>query len=108
MPSQLKRDQELPQMLPLHPREVLTKHRRNLRKLLFHKRRLRLNQTLDLTLALMTNLHLLDLDLDLTPALMRKKKPKLVMPVMPQWMPNTMVNLSSSFKDSPSRPMRMV
>jgi len=161
MPSQLKRDQELPQMFPLPPREALTKHRKKLKKLLSHKRKLRLNHPptlihlknlssqprkkrlpkklpallmiaiapakrsqsrkpprkpkapLDLT---PTKNHL-DLDLtknhlDLTPALMKKKRPRLK-PQLLLRMPlpsvtNTMVNLNSSFKVSPSTPMRIV
>ena len=141
MPSQLKRDQELPQMFPLPPREALTKHRKNLKKLLFHKRKLRLPHP-----PILIQIHLLmlnqprklprkskallmiapmrsqprkpprlkapDLTLDLTLALMPKKRPRLK-PQLLLKMPlpsltSTMVNLNSSFKDFPSTPMRMV
>ena len=145
MPSQLKKDQELPQMFPLPPREALTKHRKNLKKLLFHKRKLRLShlpilihhQTPQLQprnlrkrsrkpLALLMiappmrsqsrkppkKPKALDLTPDLTPALMPKKrprlKPQLLLRMPPPPVTSTMVNLNSSFKDSPSTPMRMV
>jgi hypothetical protein len=151
MPSQLKRDQELPQTFPLPPREALTKHKRKLKKLLFHKRKLRLSHhpltlialvmrsqlrkllqprklprkiqalTPDLIAPVMLSqlrkpprLKALDLHLDLILALMIKKRPRLRPQLLllqlrlpPPSVTSTMVNLSSSFKDLPSRPMRI-
>jgi len=121
MPSQLKRDQELPLTFPLPPREALTKHRRKPRRLLSHKRKLR---TLPPTLIAPPmrsqsprkpprKPNPQEAPPDLTLALMIKKRPRsrppqllLRMPVPP--LTSTMVNLNSSFKDSPSIPMRMV
>ena len=120
MPSQLKRDQELPLTFPLPPREAPTKPKRNPRKLLSHKRKLRIPH-----LILIHQKNLLsqsrkpprkltappDLDLTLTLVLMPSQRLPLL-PQLPLRMPlpsltSTMVNLNSSFKDSPSILMRM-
>ena len=142
MPSQLKRDQELPLTLLLPAKVAPTKLRKLPRKLLFQRRNLRssllpilIPQTLisqhqrkpplkprplpahlhlDLTLIsqhqrkpLKPTHHL-----DLTPALMIKKRPRPQL-LKPQplrlqlLLMSTMVNLNSSFKDFPSIPMRI-
>ena len=137
-PSQLKRDQELPQMFLLPAKPALTKQRKPLKKLLSHKRNLRLSLPPTLIHQILISQLLKErkpqprkilappvhpvilinqlprkplLKTHPAPALMLKKRLRLKLPQLlrrPLLSPtSTMVNLNSSFKDSPSIPMRM-